>query len=133
MPVAARRIKIEVAGLTLIGLVFDTEVAMEQWLSARGALVVDGLASGPPAKPLRVRRQNREMLPAAAGPRGPGRAEIDDADALAEIHGLVAQGLDSAAAVRTVAQTMDGDLDTIAHRLRRKLRRKSRTKIGTKL
>jgi len=47
---------------------------------------------------------------------------IDDADALAEIRALIAQGLDSAAAVRTVAQTMGGDIESVARRLRRKLR-----------
>jgi len=46
---------------------------------------------------------------------------IDDADALAEIRGLIAQGLDSGAAVRTVAQTMDGDTESVARRFRRKL------------
>ena len=132
MTVAARRFRLDIAGTTLVGLAFASDAELEAWLAARGALVVEGLTSRAAARAPGPTARARREAPAAAL-RGPGRPPIDDVDAIAEIGGLVEQGLDPAAATRTVAQTLDGDLDTTEHRLRRKLRTKSRTKIGTKL
>jgi uncharacterized protein YoaH (UPF0181 family) len=121
MTVAARRFRLEIAGQLMVGLAFPSEADLEAWLLTRGALVFDGLASATSAQPRRQGRSSRPITPATPS-RGPGRMPIDDADALAEIRALIAQGLDSAAAIRTVAQTMHGDIESVARRLRRKLR-----------
>jgi hypothetical protein len=121
MTAAARRFRLEIAGQVLVGLAFASDAELEAWLSARGALVVDGRASRSSARAQGQGASPRREAPAAS-PRGPGRTAIDDGDALAEVHALIAKGPDSAAALRTVAATLGGDVESSAHRLRRKLR-----------